>query len=88
MKLKLSEIEDLAFPEFKDLQWRKTYGNKYFKFWIESIIKNSTRLRGYCCGETFSAPYTPEGYKQLQEQLNAARREIALKLRFATKEDE
>lgn len=72
-------MERLKVPPIERINRYKTYGNKYLKFWFNTITQENY-LTAYICGQTKKFEATQDGMNEMEEWINTMRAEIAKKL--------
>lgn len=69
----------LKVPPIERINGYKTYGNKYMKFWRNTITSENVSSRLYVAKKrTF--PETQEGVEEMENWINEKRAEIATRL--------
>lgn len=71
----------LKFPPIEKIQGYKTYGNKYLKFWRNTVTKDDY-IAVVLCGERVSFPATQDGVDKAEKWVNEKRAEIAEALKL------
>lgn len=71
----------LKFPPIEKIQGYKTYGNKYLKFWRNTVTKDDY-IAVVLCGERVCFPATQDGVDKAEKWVNEKRAEIAEALKL------
>ena len=66
----------LKIPPIERISGYKTYGNKYMKFW-RNTITSEKYIVAVVCGEKKTFPETQEGVEEMGKWINEKRAEIA-----------
>ena len=77
----LDRVVQLKSPPLEKIERYKTYGNKYVKFWCNTITRDKYII-AVVCGEQKTLPETQDGLDQMEKWINEKRTEIAKALKL------
>lgn len=74
-------MTQLKVPMLERIKRFKTYGNKYVKFW-RNTVTSEKYIVAVVCGEQKTFPETQEGVEEMEKWINEKRTEIAKALKL------
>lgn len=76
----------IAVPPIERINGCKPYGNKYLKFWKNTIARENY-ITAYICGVKESFDATQDGWDEMEEWIDQKRKEIAKCLKLDSEEE-